>query len=213
MYFFFCVLMNEQEVLDYDMLIFSLTILCILVLHVTCPFPTFFSPKLVSQLHTETVVSCLAHAFVEEYIFRHLFWSMLPRGAVATRPISLLWLNVTIFWLVHILLLYHSRHNGQQNADVYASTSYNVSLIFMTMMLNAIYLETGPLSLANCIFVHALVLLLWSLCLGGADGDYFSKYKPPRMLSDATVIVRRYISDAFPASHLSSSTSATPTFR
>lgn len=180
------------------MLICTLALLCVIILHVAGPFPTFFKVQTVSAIPGSLMVTCIAHAIIEEYVFRHLFWNMLPPKIASRNRASLIWLNVLVFWTAHILILYHSEYSASSNLNVYNSTCYNMSVVFMALMMNSLYLETGPMSLANCILAHALILIVWSIFLGGSEDGYYDKYQPPQILREAYMLLNRYMKDAFP---------------
>lgn len=170
------------------MLIPSIALILIIVIHVAQPVPSFLQWSIVNEITPSMIITCAAHAVVEEYIFRHLYWSSIPEDVAQRRRVSLVWLNVSAFWLVHVILLHHARGVSSSLESIYASTSYNVSILFVGMMLNAIYVETGTTSLINCIAVHLVLLLVWTVCFGGGSRDYMSKYKPP---DEAVVLGQR----------------------
>lgn len=174
----------------------TLAILTIIILHVSGPFPTFFKPSLVQQITPAILLSSLFHGIVEEFVFRHCFWSMLSAERAERHRASLIWLNVLVFWLVHILLLYYTQHYDLGTARVYSTTTYNLSVLFLGMCLNAVYLESGPNSLANCVFVHASLLIVWSIFLGGNSDDYYAKYKMPDTLRHTRHLVADFLSKA-----------------
>lgn len=172
------------------MLVLALTLICVVVLHVAGPFPTFFRLDLVSRITARMVVLCAAHAIVEETLLRHVFWSHVSPRARVDHAASLVWLNVLAFWLLHVLILYRSDQQENREAmRVYRSTSYNLSVVFFALMLNAVYLETRRAPLLTCIAVHFAVLMAWTVGLGAAGDAFYDKYQPPsvvRRLADLT---------------------------
>lgn len=179
------------------MIVGVLLLLNLIVLHVAGPFPSFFKWRLVHRLTPLMIASSLGHAIVEEFIFRYLYWTMLPPGAAARHRTSLVYLNVTLFWLLHVLLLYHSRlRQHDETVATYQSTSYNVSLIFFALSVNAIFLESTQWALARCIALHAIILIVWTACLGGGHDDYLDKYQMPHVARRVIDLFGGALSDA-----------------
>ena len=174
------------------MRLLALFLLTTVVLHVAGPYPTFMRPKLVGELSPRLVGACLLHAIVEEYIFRHLFWSKLRAHKTSPHVVTLVWINVLAFWLVHVLLLYHSRLFGLKSAlAVYETIPYHLSIVFAGIMFNAIYFESTPFPYASCAAAHACLLLTWSVCFAGEEDDYYTKYELPRPVQR----MRRMVTD------------------
>ena len=123
------------------------------------------------------IVSSLAHAFVEEYVFRVLFWKHLKH--MHERRTTLLWLNVSIFWVAHVVLLnLEGATNNKTAVGTYTSASYQLTLLFAAMMFNAIYLDAGvSRPYVVTVSVHAAALLVWGALAGGNDESYYRKYR------------------------------------
>ena len=171
-----------------------LFILTIVVLHVSGPYKTFLVPDMVKEITTPLIISSLLHAVVEEYVFRHLFWSNIPRDIAVKYRITLVWCNTLLWWMAHISLVYHSIHTGTQSLlKIYLSTTYNLSLMYASLCLNAIYVECGPNSLLNCVLVHFLILLVWGIFLGGHKEEFYSKYNHPESLGSVKRLIKEYI--------------------
>lgn len=178
------------------MFIACLALVTILVLHMAQPYPSFLQWSVVNDITPLMVVSCLAHSIIEEVIFRYLFWSLIPDDVSVVRRASFIWLNVTLFWVAHVVVLYNARSQGSAISSVYESTSYNISILLSCLMFNAIYLDTGPRSLANCIAVHAFLLLSWTVLFGGGRPEYFCKYSIPAPVREVSSKVGRFVQDA-----------------
>ena len=171
----------------------TLGLVCIIILHVAGPFPGIFRLSIVNEITPPILISCLFHGFVEEILFRYCFWEFIPKDHAARHRTSLVWLNVLVFWLLHVLLQYHARYYEHSTSQVYESTSYHLSVIFFGMLLNAAYLESSGNTLATCIFIHSVVLILWSVFLGGNEGDFYQKYKPPQIVAQTGNVLREFM--------------------
>jgi len=178
------------------MLIIALAIITVIVLHVAGPFRSFLHWSIVNEITPWMVLSCLAHSIIEECIFRHVFWSAVPEIISYERRASLVWLNVLLFWLAHVIIIYRARYVSNTLSPVYESTTYNMSVLFIALMLNAVYLETGRGSIFNCILVHFAFIITWTVFLGGGSDDYFAKYRPPESLQSAATIMSDFVSRA-----------------
>lgn len=186
------------------MLITVLILLTIIVLHVTGPFQSFLKPELVHAIETRMVITSLLHGILEEYVLRHLYWKHLAKSP--KNRASMIWLNVLVFWFVHILLVYISEYNDDHHAlRTYSSVSYNLSIVFAGMALNAIYLDTGRHALFNCIVLHVTMLLVWSIFLGGSNKEYYSKYNVVKSPSVQRVrsVFGTYVRDTLSPLHAS----------
>lgn len=150
-----------------------LAILTIILLHIAGPFDTFFTPDF-TGLKPNILVSCLAHGIIEEYIFRHVYWKNLK---TSPHKASLIYINVLLFWVAHVLLLYYTREAEHDYLlRVYESVSYQLSIVFAGLFLNALYLESHPFPLAACILAHSTLLIMWTLFLGGNNEQFYTKY-------------------------------------
>lgn len=157
------------------MLLLVLIVVSVLTLHVSGPFPTFFEFNIADRLSERMMLACVVHGVLEEYIFRHLFWTLLPEHVRVHMRATMVYLNVLLFWLFHVLILYAERSRGSGN-KAYENITYHLSCVFMGMMLNAIYLESGGFTLANCMLLHICILIVWSAFLGGDTDKYYQKY-------------------------------------
>jgi hypothetical protein len=159
---------------DHANMLIALTVLSAVVVHIVSPLPSFLEWH-VCSVSPILVLSCAAHAIVEEYVFRKLFWShVAPSSGVHT--VLLVWLNVLVFWAAHLVLLARERP-GSWGSRVYSMCSYQVSLIFVGLMLNCLYLTAPSHPYVFCVLAHVAFLLLWSLLLGGGRTEAYEKYK------------------------------------
>lgn len=157
-----------------------LLLLCVtaVALHLCSPFPSFFKITSPHRPSSVAVAVCVAHAILEETLFRHLFWNHFRRHTTS-HYVSLLWVNVLMFWLMHVLLIYGMETVlNQGSPKLYFTTSYHMSIVFAGIFLNAVYLEATLVHpLVQCIAMHAMLLLVWECFLGGDDPALYEKYK------------------------------------
>jgi predicted Abi (CAAX) family protease len=153
-----------------------LTALLVAILHASGAFESFLVPTRDLRCLTRLVVYSLAHAFAEEYVFRALYWKRL--GNATAQRTTYLWLNVSIFWVMHVALLQCERHahNGAA-AQTYSSASYQLSIVFAALLFNAVYLDSGvSRPLLTTALLHAALLVAWGIFGGGNEDTYYEKY-------------------------------------
>lgn len=152
------------------------TVILAIIIQMTHPDYNFVKWSIIESNMVFVLLTCIGHAFIEEFIFRHLFWKNVPKNSPDV-PL-LIFLNVSIFWIVHLALLYYSVYTeNERKVKLYTSTSYNICLLFLTIALNVIYLDpNAKFPLIRCITFHAIILLIWSIFLGGSDQDMMKTY-------------------------------------
>ena len=155
-----------------------ISLITFIILHIAGPFPSMFKLSVTNKISSMLVITCIVHGFVEEMLFRYCYWKFIPNDRAEKYRTSLVWMNVMIFWMVHILLQYYARHNNHSTQKIYESTNYHLTIIFFAIAMNAVYLESSGNSIFNCIFIHIVALMCWSIFAGGDETDYYEKYKP-----------------------------------
>ena len=162
------------------MIIAAIMLVIACVIHITGPEPSFFQPKVIDESMVFYVLVSLCHGFVEELIFRELFWSFFEK--VDVRHIgTLVLLNTAIFWVCHMLVYHLCIADGKHSkASLYQSTSYNVSLLFLSLILNASYLENrGNMPLMHVAMLHSFTLVVWAVFLGGYGLNFSAQSYTP----------------------------------
>lgn len=156
------------------MLLVSMVILAIIV-QLIHPEENFLKWNVIKSNLIFVLCTCVGHACVEEYIFRHLFW----KGVKNMDDVpTLIFLNTAIFWMAHLFLLFYSNAIGDnRKSHLYTSTSYNLAVVFLGMVLNAVYLDKrASFPMIRCILLHAIILIVWSVFLGGGDASMLMTY-------------------------------------
>ena len=66
--------------------------------------------------------------------------------------------------------------------------------------MNAVYLESSGNSIFNCIFIHIVALMCWSIFAGGDETDYYEKYKPSPTIENVKHIFSDFYTQTKPRS-------------